>query len=117
MSTEQTPADSAGYNDGAGYNTASPNTATRAAARSVAGRRHQPWASRWNGGRPEGRGAAGTGTGQEVVSYLMAGLVAYGGIGWVIAHFTHMELFIPIGMAVGVALSLGWVVYRYGRQR
>jgi ATP synthase protein I len=87
------------------------------ARRSVAARHHQTWESRLNGGRPEGASAATRGTGSEVVSYLLAGLLAYGGIGWVIAHFTHIELFFPIGMAVGVAISLGWVVYRYGRQR
>jgi ATP synthase protein I len=86
-----------------------------AGRRSVAGRRQQTWASRWNGGRPEGASAANRGTGSEVVSYLIAGLLAYGGIGWLVAHFTHIQLFIPIGMLVGVALSLGWVVYRYGR--
>ena len=88
-----------------------------AARRSVAGRRHKSWASRWNGGQPEGAEAANRGTGSEVFSYLIAGLLAYGGIGWVVAHFTHIELFFPIGMVVGVALSLGWVVYKYGRQR
>ncbi len=52
-----------------------------------------------------------------MVSYLIAGMLAYGAIGWVIAHFTHIELFFPVGLAVGMAISLGWVVYRYGRQR
>jgi ATP synthase protein I len=102
MSTQQTSPDGAGR---------------PVARRSVAGRRQQTWASRWNGGRPEGAGATNRGTGSEVVSYIIAGLLAYGGIGWVVAHFTHIELFIPIGMVIGVALSLGWVVYRYGRQR
>jgi ATP synthase protein I len=88
-----------------------------AGRRSVAGRRRQTWASRWNGGQPEGASATSRSAGSEVISYLIAGLLAYGGIGWVVAHFTHMELFIPIGMAVGVAISLGWVVYKYGRQR
>jgi hypothetical protein len=86
-----------------------------AVRRSVAGRRQQTWASRWNGGRPAGE-ADSRGTGWEVFSYLMAGLLAYGGIGWVIAHFSHIELFFPIGMLVGIAISLGWVVYRHGRQ-
>ena len=56
------------------------------------------------------------GTGYTIFSYLIAGMLAYGGIGWLVAHFTHIQLFIPIGMLVGVALSLGWVVYRYGRR-
>jgi F0F1-type ATP synthase assembly protein I len=84
--------------------------------RSVAGRRQQTWASRWNGGQPEGASATSRGTGSEVASYVIAGLLAYGGIGWLVAHFTHIQLFFPIGMLVGVALSLGWVVYRYGRR-
>ncbi|HEX4832836.1 MAG TPA: hypothetical protein VH478_17265 [Trebonia sp.] len=88
------------------------------AARTVASRRHQTWESRFS--RGTGASDEGTplsrGTGQEVFSYLVAGLLVYGGIGWVIAHFSHIELFFPIGMFVGIAISLGWVVYRYGRQ-
>lgn len=80
--------------------------------RTIASRRRRTWASRWNGGRPDE--ATGRGAGSEAFSYIAAGLVAYGGIGWVVAHFTHIELFFPIGMLVGVAISLGWVVYKYG---
>src|SRR5258707_12026973 len=80
--------------------------------RSVAGRRQQTWASRWNGGQPEGASATNRGTGSEVVSYVIAGLLAYGGLGWLVSYFTHIKLFLPIGMLVGVALSLGWGVYR-----
>jgi len=87
-----------------------------AGSRSVAGRREQTRASRWNGGQPEGASATSRGTGSEVVSYVIAGLLAYGGIGWLVAHFTHIQLFFPIGMLVGVAISLGWVVHRYGRR-
>jgi ATP synthase protein I len=66
-------------------------------------------------------GAAGNddelsmGTGWSVFSYLISGLLAYGGIGWVIGHFTHVSLFFPIGMLVGLAISTGWIVYKYGR--
>jgi len=66
-------------------------------------------------------GPAGTddgltrGSGWDVVSYLIAGLLAYGGIGWVIAHYTHVSLFFPIGMLIGLAISTGWIVYKYGR--
>jgi ATP synthase protein I len=55
------------------------------------------------------------GTGWTVVSYLISGLLAYGGIGWVIAHFTHVSLFFPIGMLIGLGISTGWIVYKYGR--
>jgi F0F1-type ATP synthase assembly protein I len=55
------------------------------------------------------------GTGWTVFSTLISGLVAYGGIGWVIGHYTHISLVFPIGMLIGLAISVGWVIYRYGR--
>jgi len=55
------------------------------------------------------------GTGWTVFSYLIAGMLAYGGLGWLLAHFTHIELLFPIGMLVGLAISVGWIIYRYGR--
>ena len=55
------------------------------------------------------------GTGYTILSYLIAGMLAYGGIGWLIGHFTHISLLFPIGMLVGLAISVGWIIYRYGR--
>ena len=55
------------------------------------------------------------GTGWNVFSYLISGMLAYGGMGWLIGHFTHIELLFPIGMLVGLAISVGWIIYRYGR--
>ena len=55
------------------------------------------------------------GSGWTIFSYLIAGMLAYGGIGWVIGHFTHIALLFPIGMLIGLAISTGWIVYKYGR--
>ena len=55
------------------------------------------------------------GTGYTVLSYLIAGMLAYGGIGWLIGHFTNIALLFPAGMLVGLAISVGWIIYRYGR--
>ena len=55
------------------------------------------------------------GTGYTIFSYLIAGMLAYGGIGWLIGHFTRISLFFPIGMLIGLAISVGWIIYRYGR--
>ena len=55
------------------------------------------------------------GTGYTILSYLIAGMLAYGGIGWLIGHFTHVSLLFPIGMLIGLAISVGWIIYRYGR--
>jgi hypothetical protein len=54
------------------------------------------------------------GTGYEVFSYVIAGMIAYGAIGWLVGRAVHIEMLFPIGAVVGLALSLGWVVYRYG---
>ena len=49
-------------------------------------------------------------------SYLIAGMAAYGGIGWLIGRAVHVSLLFPIGMLVGLAISIGFIIYRYGRQ-
>jgi F0F1-type ATP synthase assembly protein I len=90
------------------------------AGRGIAGRRHQTWASRFESGQlgdtGQQRHAVGRGAGWEVFSYLIAGMLAYGGLGWVIGHFTRIQLLFPIGMLVGLGISLGWIIHRYGRQ-
>jgi hypothetical protein len=60
--------------------------------------------------------ALGLGTGWTVFSYLIGGMAAYGGIGWLIGHAVHIAMLFPIGMLVGMAISLGYIIYRYGRQ-
>lgn len=86
-------------------------------SRSVAGRRHKSWESRYRGGMGgEKQEQVSKGTGWEIFSYLLAGLLTYGGIGWLIGHYTHIQILFPIGMLVGIAISLGWIIYRYGRQ-
>lgn len=80
----------------------------------LAGRRRQSWSSRWERGQG-GDPSAGLGVGWEVVSYLVSGMLAYGGIGWLIGRAVHIELLFPVGMAVGLAIALAWVVYRNGR--
>jgi ATP synthase protein I len=60
--------------------------------------------------------ALGLSTGWAVFSYMIAGMVAYGAIGWLIGRAVHVSLLFPIGMLVGLAISVGYVIYRYGRQ-
>ena len=62
----------------------------------------------------EGR-AEGLNIGWTVLSYLLSGMAAYGAIGWLIGRAVHVELLFPIGMLVGLAISLGFVIWRYGR--
>jgi F0F1-type ATP synthase assembly protein I len=58
----------------------------------------------------------GIGIGWTVFGYLISGMIAYGAIGWLIGKAVHVSLLFPIGMLTGIALSVGYVIHRYGRQ-
>jgi F0F1-type ATP synthase assembly protein I len=55
------------------------------------------------------------GAGYTVLSYLIAGIVVYGGIGWLVGRAVHSAALFPIGMLIGLMLSIGLVIHRYGR--
>lgn len=61
-------------------------------------------------------GARGIGVGWTVFSYLIGGMVAYGGIGWLVGHAVRAAWPFPVGMLVGLGISLSYIIYRYGRQ-
>jgi ATP synthase protein I len=63
----------------------------------------------------EGR-ARGMDIGWTVFSYLISGMIAYGIIGWLVGRAVHVELLFPIGMLAGLAISIGFIIHRYGRQ-
>ena len=60
--------------------------------------------------------AQGLEIGWTVVSYLLAGMAAYGGIGWLIGRAVHVPVLFPVGMLVGLGISLAYIIYRFGRQ-
>jgi ATP synthase protein I len=66
------------------------------------------------GSEASGR-AQGLATGWTVFSYLISGMIAYGGIGWLIGRAVHVSLLFPIGMLVGLGIAVGYIIYRYGR--
>ena len=59
--------------------------------------------------------AQGLNIGWTVFSYLLSGMAAYGLIGWLVGRAVHIQMLFPIGMLVGLAISLGFVIWRYGR--
>ena len=61
--------------------------------------------------------AQGLEVGWTVFSYLLAGMAAYGGIGWLIGRAVHVPLLFPVGMLVGLAISIGYIIHRFGRQQ
>ncbi len=54
--------------------------------------------------------------GWTVFGYLISGMLAYGIIGWLVGRAVHVELLFPVGMLVGLGISIGFVIYRYGSQ-
>jgi hypothetical protein len=43
-------------------------------------------------------------------------MIFYGGVGWAIGHWAvHSPLWFPLGMVVGLALSIVLVILRFGR--
>jgi len=59
--------------------------------------------------------ALGLNIGWTVFSYLLSGMAAYGLIGWLVGRAVHVSMLFPIGMLAGIAISLGFVIWRYGR--
>ena len=55
------------------------------------------------------------GAGWTVLSYLIAGMMAYGAIGWLVSRAVHEAVIFPVGILFGLGISLGLVIYRYGR--
>jgi fatty acid desaturase len=54
--------------------------------------------------------------GWSIFSYLIAGMVAYGLIGWLVAWLTHIPVLLPVGALAGLVFAIGGVVWKYGRQ-
>ena len=61
--------------------------------------------------------AQGLETGWTVFSYLLAGMAAYGIIGWLIGRAVHVPVLFPVGMLLGLGISIGYIIHRFGRQQ
>ena len=55
--------------------------------------------------------------GWSIFSYLIAGMVAYGLIGWLVAWLTHIPVLLPLGALLGLVFAIGGVVWKYGRHQ
>jgi len=53
--------------------------------------------------------------GWQILSYLLGGMILYGGIGWLIGHFTGISVLFPIGMILGIGLSIAMIIFRFTR--
>lgn len=59
--------------------------------------------------------AAGMNEGLRVLSYLIAGVMLYGGLGWLADHLLGSMLWLPIGIVVGAAAASYTIIRRFGR--
>lgn len=51
-----------------------------------------------------------------IISYLVAGMIIYGGLGWLVGQWVGaVRITTLIGILVGLVLALALVIYRYGR--
>ena len=51
--------------------------------------------------------------GLVALSYLLSGVVFYGGLGWAGAHYLGHQWMLPVGLVLGVTISLYLVIRRY----
>ena len=53
--------------------------------------------------------------GWQILSYMLGGMILYGGIGWLISHWTGIAVLFPLGMILGVGLSVAMIIFRFTR--
>lgn len=53
--------------------------------------------------------------GWRILSYLLGGMILYGGLGWLIGHWTGISALFPLGMIFGIGLAVAMVIFRFTR--
>jgi len=53
--------------------------------------------------------------GWRILSYLLGGMILYGGIGWLIGRWTGISVLFPIGMLLGLGLAITMIILRFTR--
>jgi ATP synthase protein I len=56
----------------------------------------------------------GSNTAWSIIGILFAGMIAWGGIGWLIDRATGSNLFLPFGILLGLGGALYLIIKRYG---
>lgn len=58
--------------------------------------------------------SGGRDQGMSILSYLIAGIGLYGGLGWLADHFLGTSFLMAIGMVLGMSISIYAIIKRYG---
>jgi ATP synthase protein I len=53
--------------------------------------------------------------GWRVFTSMIAGMVLYGALGWLIGRWTGISILFPVGMLFGLVLSVLAIVFRFTR--
>lgn len=62
-------------------------------------------------------GQGGADQGYRILSIMIAGLLAYGGLGWLLDRWLGTAWFLPIGLILGIGLGVYYVVVKFGRSQ
>lgn len=58
---------------------------------------------------------SGMDQGLRIISYLISGLLFYGGLGWLADRWLDTTLWLPVGLIGGSIAGMFLVIRRYGR--
>ncbi|ROR53004.1 hypothetical protein EDD41_0125 [Luteococcus japonicus] len=53
--------------------------------------------------------------GMVALSYVLSGMIFYGGLGWLGARYLHHGWMLPAGLLVGLGASMYLIIKRYGK--
>ncbi|MGI5207130.1 AtpZ/AtpI family protein [Spirillospora sp. CA-108201] len=48
-------------------------------------------------------------------SYLLSGMLIWGGLGWLLSKWTHQAWLVPVGLVVGIVLAVYLIYVKFGR--
>ncbi|WP_375426451.1 AtpZ/AtpI family protein [uncultured Friedmanniella sp.] len=54
--------------------------------------------------------------GMRVLSYLIAGVALYGGIGWAADHWLGTHVLLPVGLVLGAGLAIYMIIKQFGAE-
>lgn len=63
-----------------------------------------------------GREPQGMNQGMQVLSYLVSGVLLYGGLGWLGDHYLGTGFLLPVGIVLGAGFGIYLVVKRFGAE-
>ncbi len=65
-------------------------------------------------GPPGPNGSSNRDQGMRILSYLMAGIGLYGGLGWLLDRWLRTDFGLPGGLLAGMGISLYVIIKQFG---